>query len=107
MSHHDDADQHPHTPGQDPQGSGEPREPAGPTGQDDAPPSAPVVPESQRDHSGDPADNPEHNTAPDGRKGIGGDAPLGGDQNTEDQLEADTAVEQDALKSLDPDDSPA
>lgn len=36
-----------------------------------------------------------------------GDAPLGGDENTEDQLTADTAVERDALKSLDPDDSPA
>jgi len=91
MSHHDDAGQHPHTPGQDPQGSGEPREPAGPEGQ----------------HTGDTHDNPAHNTAPDGRKGIGGDAPLGGDQNTENQLDADTAVEQDALKSLDPDDSPA
>lgn len=36
-----------------------------------------------------------------------GDAPLGGDQSTEDRLEADTAVEEDALKALDPDDTPA
>ena len=38
---------------------------------------------------------------------AGRDAPLGGDENTEDQLTADTAVERDALKSLDPDDTPA
>ncbi|PKI89675.1 hypothetical protein CW368_12670 [Actinomycetales bacterium SN12] len=37
---------------------------------------------------------------------VDDDAPLGGDENTEDQLTADTAVERDALKSLDPDDSP-
>lgn len=29
-------------------------------------------------------------------------APLGGDQTTEDQLEADNAVEEDSLKTLDP-----
>lgn len=34
-------------------------------------------------------------------------APLGGDERTEEQLGADTAVERDALKSLDPDDTPA
>jgi len=35
------------------------------------------------------------------------DAPLGGDQGTEDELTADNPVEQDTLESLDPDDSPA
>lgn len=34
-------------------------------------------------------------------------APLGGDRSTEERLEADTAVEEDALKALDPDDTPA
>ncbi|MET0673075.1 MAG: hypothetical protein ABWY37_06245 [Microbacterium pygmaeum] len=35
------------------------------------------------------------------------DSPTGGDETTEDQLEADNAVEEDTLKALDPDDSPA
>lgn len=34
-------------------------------------------------------------------------APLGGDHTTEEQLGADNAVEEDALKALDPDDAPA
>lgn len=111
-----DAGQHPHTPGQDPIGSGEPRQAQGETGQEDAPLRSPVEPESQRrpdeareadGHTGAPEDNPAHNTAPDGRPGASGDAPLGGDETTEEQLEADNAVEQDTLKSLDPDDSPA
>lgn len=34
-------------------------------------------------------------------------APLGGDETTEQNLEADNPVEEDALESLDPDDSPA
>ena len=34
-------------------------------------------------------------------------APLGGDETTEEQLEADNAAEEDTLRSLDPDDSPA
>ncbi|WP_309128188.1 hypothetical protein [Microbacterium sp.] len=112
----DDAGQYPHSPGQDPDGSGEPRQPE-PTGQEDSPPRSPVVPESQRDtaggaeqpggHTGAPEDIPAHNTAPDGQPGDSGDAPLGGDETTEQQLEADTAVERDALKGLDPDDSPA
>lgn len=37
----------------------------------------------------------------------GGDNPVGGDQITEDQLEADNAVEEDSLATLDPDDPPA
>lgn len=34
-------------------------------------------------------------------------APLGGDETTEEQLDADIEVEEDMLKSLDPDDNPA
>ena len=64
-------------------------------------------------HSGDPEDNPEHNTAPDGQVGdagqddTGGKAPLGGHDTTEEQLDADNAVERDTLKTLDPEDPPA
>ncbi|MDT0158183.1 hypothetical protein Q9R19_11155 [Microbacterium sp. ARD32] len=87
-SQHPDAGQYPHTPGQDPAGSGRPRQ-AG-----------------AHAHTGEPEDNPQHNTAPDGVPGDD-DAPLGGDETTEDQLDADTPVERDALKSLDPDDAPA
>ena len=47
-----------------------------------------------------PTDTAEENTGAD-------DAPLGGDETTEDQLDADNAVEKDMLKSLDPDDNPA
>ena len=35
------------------------------------------------------------------------DAPKGGDEATEDQLEADNPVEEDTLKTLDPDAPPA
>lgn len=35
------------------------------------------------------------------------DAPLGGDQNTAEQLESDNEVEDDTLRSLDPDNPPA
>ena len=35
------------------------------------------------------------------------DAPIGGAETTEDQIEADNAVEEDTLRSLDPDDAPA
>ncbi|MGZ8803762.1 MAG: hypothetical protein ACXWZG_00490 [Microbacterium sp.] len=35
------------------------------------------------------------------------DAPIGGDETTEDQLVADNAVEEDMLKTLDPDAPPA
>lgn len=34
-------------------------------------------------------------------------APLGGDETTEENLQADNAVEEDQLESLDPDDPPA
>jgi hypothetical protein len=35
------------------------------------------------------------------------DDPIGGDENTEDQLEADNPAEEDTLKTLDPDAAPA
>jgi len=83
---------------------------------------------------GDPSTIPEHNTAPDGFAtadgphggaiqgdasdgGTGGaiqgdagpdrQAPLGGHETTEEQLDADNEVEGDTLKTLDPDDPPA
>lgn len=34
-------------------------------------------------------------------------SPVGGDKGTEDQLDADNAVEEDQLRALDPDGSPA
>lgn len=35
------------------------------------------------------------------------DAPTGGDETTEDELDADNPVEEDTLKTLDPDNPPA
>lgn len=78
--------QRPHVPGQDPLGSGMPR-------QQESRQASPTA-------SGDEVDPTSPPRGDD-------DAPLGGDENTEDQLTADTAVERDALKSLDPDDTPA
>lgn len=43
---------------------------------------------------------------PDGEP-VGEDAPLGGDETTEDQLEADNPAEEEMLKTLDPDAAPA
>lgn len=59
------------------------------------------------EHRPDPADEsrPE-NTAEDTTDTVG-DAPVGGDETTEEQLDADNEVEEDMLKTLDPDDSPA
>lgn len=84
--------------------------------------------------AGDPAEIPQHNTAPDGYSTADGDAggaaqgegsgggagganqgdaspdsaaPLGGHETTREQLDADNEVEQDSLKTLDPDDPPA
>lgn len=37
---------------------------------------------------------------------AGDNAPLGGDRGTENELEADNAVEEDMLKALDPDAAP-
>lgn len=59
------------------------------------------------DHTGAPEDNPEHNTAPDGQDGEEESTPLGGHETTADELSADNAVEEDTLKTLDPDNSPA
>ncbi|MFS2279693.1 hypothetical protein V2S04_02580 [Microbacterium sp. OR21] len=73
--------QHPHVPGHDPLGSGMPRQP--------------------EFRQAQPTASTGSST------GADDDAPLGGDENTEDQLTADTAVERDALKALDPDDTPA
>ncbi|OAN41633.1 hypothetical protein [Microbacterium sp. H83] len=41
------------------------------------------------------------------REAATGDAALGGDETTEEQLDADTEVEQDTLRTLDPNDPPA
>ncbi|MDL5351820.1 hypothetical protein [Microbacterium sp. zg-YB36] len=38
---------------------------------------------------------------------VGDDAPLGGDEGTEAQLEADNPAEEQTLKTLDPDSPPA
>lgn len=56
------------------------------------------------DHRPDPAEerHPENLAAHDDDG-----APLGGDDTTEQELDADNAVEEDALKALNPDDSPA
>lgn len=44
---------------------------------------------------------------PTGDSPTGGGNPVGGDETTEDQLEADNPVEQDTLETLDPDNPPA
>ncbi|MEV7632360.1 hypothetical protein AB0N64_08135 [Microbacterium sp. NPDC089318] len=84
--------QHPHVPGHDPMGTGMPRQPESRQAQ----PSASAA-ESEPASPAAPVDDARADD----------DAPLGGDENTEAQLTADTAVERDALKSLDPDDTPA
>jgi hypothetical protein len=56
------------------------------------------------DHRPDPAEERHPENLP---AHAGGGAPLGGDETTEEQLDADNAVEEDALESLNPDDSPA
>ncbi|UYO97541.1 hypothetical protein OED01_02055 [Microbacterium sp. M28] len=48
-------------------------------------------------HPEEPAEGPD----------IEEDAPLGGDETTEEQLTADNAAEEDTLRTLDPDDNPA
>lgn len=56
------------------------------------------------EHRPDPAEEstPDHTAA-----GENDSAPLGGHETTEEQLEADNEVEEDAIKALNPDDSPA
>ena len=44
---------------------------------------------------------------PDEQPAENGDSPMGGDETTEDQLDADNEVEEDMLKTLDPDAPPA
>jgi hypothetical protein len=89
-----DAGQRPHTPGQDPQGSGEPRD-------GDVQPDSAQAAEA-RDPGSPDSSTPGRDEGPDETG-----APLGGDRSTQERLEADTAVEEDALKALDPDDTPA
>lgn len=57
----------------------------------------------------EPADerHPENTAAHDEAAHDRENAPLGGDATTEEQLDADNEVEEDALKALNPDDAPA
>lgn len=59
------------------------------------------------DHRPDPAEESRPAAPAADAADTRDDAPLGGDETTEEQLDADNAVEADALKSLDPDDNPA
>lgn len=59
------------------------------------------------DHRPDPADENRPEDTAEAVAGDSGRSPLGGDDATEDQLHADNEVEEDMLKSLDPDDNPA
>lgn len=97
---------HPHVPGHDPLGTGQPRErDAVWGGPRDPAPGAPETDASEAVSAADSA-GPDDAGADDAGADDGG-APLGGDESTEERLEADTAVEEDALKALDPDDTPA
>lgn len=98
-----DAMQIPHVPGLDPRGTGMPRQrdmPRAPAPETDEK----AAKDDSARHDGSAADDESADrSSPPGE----GDAPLGGTEITEEHLTADTAVERDALKSLDPDDSPA
>ena len=59
------------------------------------------------DHRPDPAEESRPEETAEDVAGTEDGAPLGGDDTTEDQLDADNEVEEDMLKSLDPDDNPA
>jgi len=59
---------------------------------------------SMDEHRPDPADESRPDQT---AEALQESAPLGGDETTEDQLEADNEVEEDMLKTLDPDDAPA
>ena len=59
------------------------------------------------DRRPDPADEARPENTAEDVAGTADGAPLGGDETTEEQLDADNAVEDDMLKTLDPDDSPA
>jgi hypothetical protein len=95
---------HPHVPGHDPMGSGLPRQPESPTAPSSASAETGPVDEDALADEDAPVDE---DALADADAPADEDAPLGGDENTEGQLTADTAVERDALKSLDPDDTPA
>lgn len=56
------------------------------------------------EHRPDPADESRPDKT---AEALQDSAPLGGDEATEDQLQADNEVEEDMLKTLDPDDAPA
>ncbi|GAB3595927.1 hypothetical protein [Microbacterium tumbae] len=60
-------------------------------------------------HPEEPAEGRDYNDEELDRElpGQGRGAPLGGDETTEDQLDADVPVEEDTLRTLDPDDPPA
>ncbi|WP_067250508.1 hypothetical protein [Microbacterium resistens] len=118
--HDDGSGQQPHTPGQDPRGSGEPRQPEDDAVEPDATdPDLVVADRSLAEQEGatgaghvrdedsasdEPRTDPE---APQEQTAPRQDAPLGGDESTQERLQADTEVEEDAIRGLDPDDSPA
>lgn len=65
-------------------------------------------------HPEDPAEgasgadgDPHKGVAVQGDAGADRETPLGGDENTQEQLEADNEVEEDSLKTFDPGDAPA
>ncbi|WP_322411086.1 hypothetical protein [Microbacterium invictum] len=45
----------------------------------------------------------EHHDRPDEHDDDTGDGPAGGDEKTENRLEADNAIEEDQIRALDPD----
>jgi hypothetical protein len=57
-------------------------------------------------HPDDPAEGAPGVDSPE-EDGSEGDSPLGGDETTEGQLQADNPAEEDTLKTLDPDSPPA
>jgi hypothetical protein len=59
----------------------------------------PATPDADRPAAGTDPEQPDAAQA-------GDNAPLGGDEGTQDQLTADNAVEEDMLKALDPDAAP-
>lgn len=58
------------------------------------------------EHRPDPSEERRPDDSADAA-GPDNDAPLGGDDTTEEQLHADNEVEEDMLKSLNPDDAPS
>ncbi|WP_251452290.1 hypothetical protein [Microbacterium sp. Marseille-Q6648] len=64
-------------------------------------------PQGDQPHAEQPHAEQPHAEQPQAEQPQGDDAPTGGDQSTEDRLDADNAVEEDTLKALDPDAAPA